>query len=213
MRSNSRYASFSHAPRRRPPRSPPPTTTHGPRAAPLSRLPQTNKKAVRSNPFAFEHVSPAGKANEEIVHAAVSQRGSLLYYADPTMQDNKMIAKVAVTNGLALSYVSPRLQNDRDLVGFAVTKEEKRPWRGSQLKFSSRALVVDHDLVRESRGGMRDHHIWREVSFPVFDRPAERTAEARALSVCYVVRSTRATNHPILCLTHPAAIPRCTAGH
>ena len=65
----------------------------------LSRRRHRRRTTPHPVPRHSEHVSAAGKADEEIVSAAVSQRGSLLYYADPSLQNDKRIAKIAVTNG------------------------------------------------------------------------------------------------------------------
>ena len=119
-------------------------------------------------------MSTAGKANEEIVTTAVSQRGSLLYYADPSLQNDKRIAKLAVAHGFALSFCSPEMQADPDVVAVAVERvklsedeegaagdveeeqlkmqePKRKPWRGSQLQFASKELVLDPFLVKASR--------------------------------------------------------------
>ena len=108
--------------------------------------PQICLQAVSENPYSFKYCSQELRADPTFMIQAVQINGVFLQHAKSfAIKDDVDIATKAVRqNGLALNFVSSRLQSFRPLVRLAVQQN------GKALKFANTVLQNDYEIVHTS---------------------------------------------------------------
>lgn len=100
-------------------------------------------EAAETEGFSMMYFDLAIRERDEIVMAAVSNRGNALSLATPEQKKNRDIVCAAVKNcGIALSYADPSLRGDFDVVSLAVNRH------GMALGYASCELQDCEEIVR-----------------------------------------------------------------
>ena len=103
--------------------------------------------AVKENGSALEYTSEGLRKNLKIAYTAVKSNPLSLRYLDQSLRADFDLVKLAINNdqsGLALSFASEDLRNNKELVINAVRRS------GYALKYASRNLRNDKDIVLEA---------------------------------------------------------------
>lgn len=102
----------------------------------IKKSPAAVCRLLKSNVELFVHLDKGMKSNLKVVSAAVSIKGSHLYYVSKTIKDNREIVSAAIKcSGESyppLKYASARLRDDDELVKSAI-----KIWGGIALTFAS----------------------------------------------------------------------------
>ena len=130
--------------------------------------------AILDRGFALKFASSRLRKDKQMVMLAVSNEGGALHYADKSLQDDRDIVMAAVlSDGRALAYASPRLQKDKRIVMLAVADHFYA------LKHAYKTLQDDEDVVFQALKNTHNptrltqtHHRYGTPTFDI-DTPYE----------------------------------------